>query len=47
LRQRGIPFVVYTGHPPMLLAGERPNMPVISKPAGQGEIVSALVRVLR
>ena len=47
LRERGIPFVVHTGYPPMLIAGEWPDVPVISKPARPDEIISALIGVLR
>jgi ActR/RegA family two-component response regulator len=46
LRERGIPFVVHTGYPPMLIAGEWPDVPVISKPARPDEIISALIGVL-
>ena len=46
LRQRAIPFVVYTGYPPMLVAGEWPDVPVISKPARPHQIISALIGVL-
>jgi ActR/RegA family two-component response regulator len=46
LRHRAVPFVVYTGYPPMLLAGEWPDVPVISKPARPEQIISALIGVL-
>src|SRR5262245_40447339 len=46
LRQRGVPFVVYTGYPPMLISDEWPDVPVISKPAQPDTIVSALMGVL-
>ena len=46
LRERGIPFVVHTGYPRMLVSREWSNVPVITKPAQSEQIVSALVRVL-
>jgi CheY-like chemotaxis protein len=46
LRERGIPFIVHTGYPPMLVSREWPDVPVIAKPARSEQIVSALVRVL-
>jgi DNA-binding response OmpR family regulator len=46
LRERGVPFIVYTGYPPMLAAREWPGVPVISKPARSDEIISALMGVL-
>ena len=46
LRQRAVPFVIYTGYPPMLIAGEWPDVPVISKPARPDQIISALISVL-
>src|SRR5262245_56931422 len=33
LRERGIPFVVHTGYPAMLVSREWPDVPVVSKPA--------------
>jgi len=46
LRERDVPFVIYTAYPPMLTKAEGPNVCVISKPARADDIVSALVRVL-
>ena len=46
LRQRAVPFVIYTGYPPMLVAGEWPDVPVVSKPARPAQIISALIGVL-
>src|SRR5436190_6048091 len=46
LTQRGVPFVVYTGYPPMLISGDWPDVPVISKPARPDQIIAALIRVL-
>ena len=44
---RGIPFVVHTGYPPMLVSREWPDVPVISKPALPDQIVAALMGALR
>ena len=46
LRQRRVPFVVYTGYPPILISSEWPDVPVISKPARPEQIISALENVL-
>ena len=46
LHHLGVPFVVYTGFPPMLIRGEWPNVPVISKPARPEQIISALISLL-
>jgi len=46
LRERAVPFVIYTAYPPMLTKAEGPNVCVISKPGRAEDIVSALVRVL-
>lgn len=46
LRQRCLPFVVYTGYPPMLVRSEWPHVPVISKPARPDQIIAALESVL-
>ena len=46
LRQLGVPFVVYTGYPQVLIASQWPDVPVISKPADVGLVVDALVRLL-
>jgi CheY-like chemotaxis protein len=47
LRERGIPFVIHTGYPPMLVFREWPDVPVVSKPARPHEIISALIHSLR
>jgi ActR/RegA family two-component response regulator len=47
LRERGIPFVVHTGYPPMLVSREWPDVPVISKPARPDQIIAALIGALR
>jgi CheY-like chemotaxis protein len=46
LHHLGVPFVVYTGFPPMLIRDEWPNVPVISKPARPEQIISALIGLL-
>jgi CheY-like chemotaxis protein len=46
LRQRRVPFVIYTGYPRMLISREWPDVPVISKPAQSEQIISALESVL-
>ena len=46
LRERGIPFVIHTGYPPMLVSREWPDVPVISKPARPDQIISALIGAL-
>ena len=46
LRHLGVPFVVHTGFPPMLIRGEWPDVPVISKPAQPEQIISALIGLL-
>jgi CheY-like chemotaxis protein len=47
LRQLRIPFVVHTGYPAMLLAEECRDVPVISKPARPGQIISELEKALQ
>jgi ActR/RegA family two-component response regulator len=47
LRERGIPFVIHTGYPPMLVAREWLDVPAISKPAQTDQIISALIGALR
>ena len=46
LKQLGVPFVVYTGYPPLLVRAEFPDVPVISKPADPGQVVAELARLL-
>jgi CheY-like chemotaxis protein len=46
LRQLGVPFVVYTGYPAVLVTSEWPDVPVISKPADAKQIVDSLVRLI-
>ena len=46
LRHLGIPFVVHTGYPRMLVESEWPDVPVISKPAPPGQIVATLAGLL-
>src|SRR5262245_56450687 len=46
LRHLGVPFVVHTGYPPMLIRGECRDVPVISKPARPEQIISALIGFL-
>jgi ActR/RegA family two-component response regulator len=46
LLERGIPFVVHTGYPPMLVSRKWPDVPVISKPARSDQIVAALIGAL-
>ena len=46
LRERGIPFVVHTGYPPMLVSREWPDVAVISKPARSDQIIAALIGAL-
>src|SRR5262245_47355840 len=46
LRERGIPFIVHTGYPTMLVSREWPDVPVVAKPARSEQIVLALIRVL-
>ena len=46
LRRLGVPFLVHTGYPAMLIAPEWADVPVICKPAPPGEIVAALVDLL-
>jgi hypothetical protein len=46
LRQLGIPFVVHTGHPRMLVEQSWPDVPVICKPALPEQIVAAVARLL-
>jgi ActR/RegA family two-component response regulator len=47
LQQRGLPFVVYTGYPPMLTKSEYPGVSVIAKPARPDEIITALIGALK
>ena len=46
LRHLGVPFVVHTGYPPVLIASEWPDVPIISKPAPTEQIITALVGLL-
>jgi hypothetical protein len=46
LRDLGIPFVIHTGFPTMLIASEWPDVPVISKPADVKQIVDSLTRLI-
>lgn len=46
LHRLGVPFVVHTGFPPMLIRGEWSDVPVISKPARPEQIISALIALL-
>ena len=46
LKQLGVPFVVYTGYPPLLVRAEFPDVPVISKPADPAQVVAELARLL-
>ena len=46
LQYLGVPFVVHTGYPSMLVRGEWPDVPVISKPARPEQIISALIDLL-
>ena len=46
LRHLRVPFVVYTGYPPVLITSLWPDVPVISKPADTRQIVEALVALL-
>ena len=46
LRHVGVPFVIYTGYPRLLVASEWPDVPVVSKPALPDDIVSLLVGLL-
>jgi CheY-like chemotaxis protein len=46
LRQLGVPFVVHTGYPAVLVTSDWPDVPVISKPADASRIVRELARLL-
>jgi CheY-like chemotaxis protein len=46
LRHLGVPFIVYTGYPRMLIEQEWPDVQVLSKPALPDQIVSAIARML-
>jgi ActR/RegA family two-component response regulator len=46
LQERGLPFVIYTGYPPMVTSAECADAPVIIKPAPPGDIIRALVGLL-
>jgi CheY-like chemotaxis protein len=46
LRHLGVPFIVHTGYPRMLVEKEWPEVQVISKPALPGQIVTAIARML-
>lgn len=46
LRHLGVPFLVYTGYPQMLIKHEWPDVQVISKPALPGQIVNAITTLL-
>src|SRR5882672_10102770 len=46
LRHLGVPFVVHTGYPLVLITGEWPGVPIISKPACSDDIVAALAALL-
>jgi DNA-binding response OmpR family regulator len=47
LLQRHIPFVIYTGHPRMLLGENWSHVQVIEKPARPEQIVAALAGMLQ
>jgi hypothetical protein len=46
LRHLGVPFVVHTGYPRMLVEQQWPDVPVICKPARPEVIVDELTRLL-
>jgi ActR/RegA family two-component response regulator len=46
LQRLGVPFVIHTGYPHILTAGEWPGTAVISKPAPTEQIVSTLAGML-
>jgi DNA-binding response OmpR family regulator len=47
LHHLGVPFVIHTGFPQMLISGEWLDAPVISKPTRPEQIISALIGLLR
>jgi CheY-like chemotaxis protein len=46
LRHLGVPFLMHTGNLPPDVANDWPDVPVIKKPAGRGQIVAALQSLL-
>jgi DNA-binding response OmpR family regulator len=46
LRQLGVPFIVYTGYPRMLIEQELPGVPVLPKPARPDQLVAGIARLL-
>jgi len=46
LRHLGVPFIVHTGYPRVLIQQEWPDVQVVSKPALPGQIVTAIARLL-
>jgi ActR/RegA family two-component response regulator len=46
LRHLHVPFVVHTAYPPAVIAGEWPDVPIISKPAPTEQIITALASLL-